>query len=203
MGLIILIIAGIVIYYLFTRMKNNSSGSSFNYTSSENSSTYSSPSEKPAKGGTVHAICSSLPFCDARFEDGTVYCRQSNGTEFVAGYYELAASGESCKALCTFDKAEIANITPDGSSSTRVSIYLTRMGLYNRFMKQGGYVKYPGNSIWECALAQYGNIEDAETHAAIASYSGNTYEAAAAFACLCYEALEDTRYNQYYSRENW
>lgn len=150
--------------------------------------------------GTVTALCTSDRLNKARFDNGTVYCISNYGSDFVIGYYELSPDGTSCTVQCEYDKGEIGRITPDNDSNSKFSIWLTRLGLEQRYIHEGRRIpSSPYPSIDEVAIAySFGMIEDSKTHEKIAEFTGNCIEAAAAFVVLAYEVFSDTSYHEFY-----
>lgn len=180
--------------------RGKSSYQSSSYTSHSTTPSYST-TPKSANSGYFQFESGILPEMDDRyskatFEDGVVYYDFS-GKKTPIGYYERAEGTTRTDIFCEYDRSEIGYVDEDGY------IWLTRMGLYQRFVKQGTCSKFPDPSILEIGRlygTTYGTLDEASTHVNLGSFSGSRAGAAAAFVCLVYECHTYYKYRKFYDR---
>lgn len=177
--------------------KNTYQSSVSNYTSTPS---YPAP-VKATKSGHFQISPGVLPEMDDRyrmatFENGVVYYIFATKPTPI-GYYEKAEGTTRTDIFCEFDRSEIGYIDEDGY------IYLSRMGLYRRFTKQGTCNTYPNPSILEVGRmygTSSGTLDEAGTHINLGSFSGDRAGAAAAFVCLVYECHTYYKYRKFFDR---
>lgn len=130
----------------------------------------------------------------ALFENGTVYYDFPGAGKTVIGYYKNT-EGTRTDIFCEFDKAQIGYVLEDGY------VYLTRIGLFNRFQKNSYPPPFPNPVILEVGRMRFGTLNEAGSQANIGTYNGDMMGAAAAFVCLVYECHTYYKYQKFY--EGW
>ena len=181
--------------------KGRSSGTYQSSPRSYTSGTSYSTLAQNTKSGFFQFSSGVLPEMDARYakatcEDGIVYYNFS-GKQTPIGYYEKSKEATRTDIFCEFDRSEIGYVDEHGY------IYLSRMGLYRRFVSQGTCNTFPNPSLLEVGRmygSTSGSLDEANTHINLGSFSGDRAGAAAAFVCLVYECHTYYKYRKFFDR---
>lgn len=132
--------------------------------------------------------------CYAKFENGVVSncCNMPSIRPITIGYYEKDANGNCI--VWNMDRDEkIAMI--DAATG---EITLSLLDSYTRIQTIRPYIAKPSALTWKCARSANGVIVDLSNGMTIGKYSGDVVGAAAAFACLSYEYVQDGKFHDYY-----
>lgn len=142
------------------------------------------------RGKESNSAKSIITFSDIQWKayanNGLVMCVPPHSEEFTIGRYRQSENGK----YDVYDNKGyvIGNISDNGSTAL---VYLSRIGVLNRFKDLGFPKPIPNNLVCDCAESYPNVILELRTNGELAYYKGTDYiGAAAAFVCMQFEMSE-------------
>lgn len=127
-------------------------------------------------------------------ENGFIKCIPEHSDDFVIGRYEKTS--DKTYDVYSDKNYLLGRITDNGSSGM---IFLLRLGMLKKFEDLGFPKTTPKDLVYLCAESFPKIILDKETNNECAYYKGNDYiGAAAAFICMQYEVVSNTKYHNFF-----